>query len=111
MDNTQSLADDVEVTLSFADGRISGKSACNRYSAGITDGDNPGDILIGPTMGTRMACADHLMEIEFLFLKALGEVSSFSFHSEKLVLKGLDEDGTPFSLLFIPTGIGPKIEL
>jgi len=111
MDKNQSLPDDAEVTLSFAAGRISGKSACNRYSADITEADNPGDILIGPTMGTRMACADHLMDTESLYLKALGQVSSFSFHSGKLALNGLNDDGTSFSMLFISTGIGPRVEL
>lgn len=111
MDKRQSLPGDVEVSLSFAAGRISGRSACNRYSANITEGDNPGEILIGPTMGTRMACEEHLMEIESLYLKALAEVISFSFHSGKLALNGLKEDGTPFSLLFISTGVGPRIEL
>jgi len=98
------LPDDAEVTLSFNAGRVSGKSACNRYSAGIEEGDNPGDILIGPTMGTRMACPDHLMEIESLYLNALAQVTSFSFYSGSLALNGQDEDGKPFSLLFKPTG-------
>ena len=84
--------------------RVSGKSACNRYSAGIEEGDNPGDILIGPTMGTRMACTDYLMEIESLYLKALAQVTSFSFYSGSLALNGQDEDGKLFSLLFKPTG-------
>ena len=111
MDNNQSLPDDAEVTLSFAAGRISGRSACNRYAADVTDGDKPGEILIGPTMGTRMACAHHLMEIESLYLKALGQVTGFSFHSGKLALNGLNEDGMPFSMLFISTGMGPHIDL
>jgi len=111
MGNKQSLPGDAEVTLSFAAGRISGRSACNRYSADISDGDNPGGVQIGPTMGTRMACADHLMEIESVYLKALGLVSSFSFHSGNLSLNGLNEDGTPFSMLFTSVGMGPQIEL
>lgn len=96
------LPDDAEVTLSLNAGQISGRSACNRYSAGIEDGDNPGDILIGPTMGTRMACPEHLMEVESLYLKALAQVTSFSFYSGSLALNGQDEDGKPFSLLFKP---------
>lgn len=111
MDSNQVLPGDVEITLSYAAGRISGRSACNRYSASITDGDNPGEILIGPTMGTRMACEEHLMEFESLYLKALAKVISFSFHSGKLALNGLKEDGTPFSLLFVSTGAGPHMEL
>lgn len=110
-DDEQALSGDAEVTLSFAAGRISGRSACNRYSASTTEGDNPGEILIGPVMGTRMACEESLMEIENLYLKALAEVVSFSFHSGKLALNGLRDDGTPFSMLFISTGVGPRMEL
>ncbi len=96
------LPDDALVTLSFNAGQVSGKSACNRYSAGIEEGDNPGDILIGPTMGTRMMCPDHLMVVENLYLKALSQVASFSFYSGSLALNGQDEDEKPFSLLFKP---------
>ena len=96
------LPDDASVTLSFNAGQISGKSACNRYSAGIDEGENPGDVLVGPTMGTRMMCPDHLMEVESLYLKALSQVASFSFYSGSLALNGQDEDAKPFSLLFKP---------
>ena len=96
------LPDDARVTLSFNAGQISGKSACNRYSAGVEEGDNPGDMLIGPTMGTRMMCPDHLMAVEGLYLKALSQVAGFSFYSGSLALNGQDEDGKPFSLLFKP---------
>lgn len=99
------VPEDTVVTLTFGTGRISGKSACNRYSANIRDGDNPGDILIGESMGTRMACPDHLMEIEHLYLEALQQVTSFSFHSGSLVFDGQDTDGTTFSMLFTPAGI------
>lgn len=98
------LPDDAEVTLSFNEGQISGKSACNRYSAGIEQGDNPGDILIGPVMGTRMMCPDHLMMVESQYLKALSQLTSFSFFSGSLALNGQDEDGKPFSLLLRPAG-------
>ena len=98
------LPDDAEVTLSFSAGQISGKSACNRYSAGIEEGDNPGNFLIGPTMGTRMMCPDHLMAVESLYLKALSQLASFSFYSGSLALNGQNEDGKPFSLLFKPVG-------
>ena len=100
----QPLPGDAEVTLSFNAGRISGRSACNRYSADIREGDKPGDILIGPTMGTRMACPDHLMEVESLYLKTLTQVTSFSFFSGSLALNGQNEEGKAFSLLFKPAG-------
>ena len=104
INNGQPLAGDTEVTLSFDAGRISGKSACNRYSASIEEGENPGDILIGPTMGTRMACPDHLMEMESLYLASLAQVTRFSFNSGSLVLNGQKEDGTAISMFFTPAG-------
>lgn len=104
LDREQPMSADTGVTLSFNAGRISGKSACNRYSAEIRDGDNPGDIHIGESMATRMACPDHLMEIERLYLEALQQVTSFSFHSGSLVLNGQKTDGTTFSMLFTPAG-------
>jgi len=108
IDNGQPLAEDTVVTLSFDVGRISGKSACNRYSAGIEEGENPGDLLIGPTMGTRMACPDHLMKVENLYLAALAQVTAFSFHAGQLVLSGQDEDGSRTSLLFTAAGTPGK---
>jgi heat shock protein HslJ len=98
----QPLPADAEVTLSFGGGRVSGKSACNRYSADIKQGDSPGDILTGPAMGTRMACPVHLMEIERNYLDSLAHVRSFSFHNGKLALSGQNVDGTQFTMLFSP---------
>jgi heat shock protein HslJ len=96
----QPLPQDVEVTLSFEANRMSGKSACNRYSAKIEDGERPGELVIGPAMVTRKACPEPLMEYEMHFLDALSLVQSFSFHAGKLALNGQADDGTPFSMLF-----------
>jgi len=104
MTHEQSLPAEAEVTLAVNEGRIAGKSACNRYSAEIKDGDKPGDILIGPTMGTKMACPDPLMEVEQQYLESLAQVKSFSFASGDLVLNGQKEDGALFSMHFIPVG-------
>ncbi len=58
LNRDQTIPADIEVTLSIGGGRVSGKSACNRYSAEIKEGDKPGDIVIGASMGTRMACPE-----------------------------------------------------
>lgn len=75
-----------EVTMDFADGQVSGKSACNRYSASVEQGDTAGALKIGPVMGTRMACSGDLMELEQQYLEALSQVVGFSFQAGKLVL-------------------------
>ena len=93
-------AEGAEVTLAFASGRISGKSACNRYSASIEEGEVSGSLIIGPAMGTRMACPGELMDVERLFLAALSQVSSFSFHKGSLLMNGLSKEDKPISMLF-----------
>jgi heat shock protein HslJ len=98
----QTLIKNAEVTLNFQAGRIAGKSACNRYSATVTDGDNPGDIQIGPAMGTRMACTDYLMNVEREYLDVLSRASSFSFLTGSLLLSGQNSNGETFKLLLRP---------
>ncbi len=93
-------AEGAEVTLTFADDRISGKSACNRYSANSEDGDVPGSLIIGPVMGTRMACPGELMDVERRYLEALSQVSSFSFHNGSLSMSGMNKEDNPIRMLF-----------
>jgi heat shock protein HslJ len=100
MNTDRPVSENVEVTLAFSGDKISGKSACNRYSAGIVGGDNPGEIHIGPSMGTRMACPDELMTAESEYLEALTHVTGFSFHAGSLALTGENNDGTLFNMLF-----------
>ncbi len=57
-------------TLTFADGRISGTSGCNQYRGPIAE-PAPGTLRIGPTAGTRRACAGAAGDIEARFLKTL----------------------------------------
>lgn len=100
----QPLPQDAEVTLSFEAGRISGQSACNRYSAEIRDGERPGDIIIGQAIVTRKACPAPLMEVEMHYLDALSQVTAFSFQAGRLALNGQAADGSLFSMLFAATG-------
>jgi heat shock protein HslJ len=95
------LGQESEVTLLFADGQVSGKSACNRYSAGVEQGDAPSALKIGPAMGTRMACPGGLMDVEQQYLEALSQVTGFSFLAGQLVLNR-DEDGVPSAMVFTP---------
>ena len=100
MNNEDPLNEDAEVTLVFTGGRVAGKSACNRYSAGIEEGSSAGDISISQSMSTMMACPGELMKIEREYLHALLNVRSFSSSSDGLVLSGHREDGASFTMLF-----------
>jgi len=99
LDKEEPLTEAAEVTLVFADGKVSGKSACNRYSAAVEQGDSPGALKIGPARGTRMACPGDLMELEQQYLQALSGVTEFSFLGGKLILSG-DQDGQRFVMTF-----------
>jgi heat shock protein HslJ len=95
------IQEGAEVTLAFADGKISGKSACNRYSAGVEQGEAPGDLKIGLAMGTRMACPGDLMDLESKYLDALSRVKGFSFLAGKLLLTW-EKDGNWSAMIFAP---------
>ena len=92
---------DAAVTLAFRERQISGKSACNRNSAGVEEGEAPGDLKIGPAIGTRMACPGELMDLEHKYLDALTHVTGFSFLAGKLVLSW-EKDGVFSAMLFTP---------
>lgn len=100
MNQTVPPSEGFGITLAFVEDRIAGKSACNRYSAGINDGENPGDVIIGPAMGTRMACAKEIMQIESEYLATLTGVNSFSFLSGQLLLTGRQTDGSLVQLRY-----------
>ena len=101
LNRNEPIQEGAEVTLVFAQDRVSGKSACNRYSAGVEQGEAPGDLKIGLAMGTRMACPGELMDLEHEYLDALSRVTGFSFLAGKLVLNW-EKDGNWSTMMFTP---------
>ena len=99
LEGTGWALEDAAATLLFNDGTVSGNSGCNRYSAGIEYGPAPGEISIGPAMGTRMACPEEQMAAEHKFLDSLSRVNTFRFLAGKLALTGERESET-FTLKF-----------
>ena len=91
------LADDVPdtavISLGFADGQVSGRSACNSYFGGYT-ADDDGALSFDALGGTEMACEEPLMSLEAAYLSALASVTSFSVSSfasgDSLELAGPD---------------------
>lgn len=83
----EELTPDIEITLQVAQGRVSGKSACNRYSGNVSEGSGPGEIKAdSPMASTRMMCPPQLMDAEQRYLHALQNVAKFSFVAGKLLL-------------------------
>lgn len=75
--NGGGVIDNARLDLTFADGRVSGKSGCNNYSgAWQQDGSA---IKLGPLMGTRKACPPALMVLEGKFLATLEAATLVTF--------------------------------
>jgi heat shock protein HslJ len=65
------------VTLSFGDGRVSGRGGCNLYSGPAEVGG--GTLKFGPMISTKMACMEQgLMQQEVTYLKALQDARRYA---------------------------------
>ena len=83
--HTVPLGDDGEpVILGFQDGKVSGHTGCNRYSAGITFGPKAGRVSISHGISTRMACEPRRMEFEAAFIRAFEASTRYRLDGESL---------------------------
>lgn len=90
---------DPEITLSFLDGRMGGKSGCNTYFAAANTGPQPGDVSMGQAGGTMMACPDDVLAIEQRYLSQMGTVKKYGFLAGMLALT-YEFDGDVGVMLF-----------
>ncbi len=90
-----------EINLAFTDERVSGKGGCNRYFAGVTTGKLPGELNIGQSGSTRMACPAEVMDLEARYLDALSRVTNYGFLVGQLALTW-QKDDTRYTMLFKP---------
>lgn len=81
----------VAVDAVFEKNRVGGSSGCNRYFGGIK-GSSPYQIELGPIAGTRMMCAEAVMQVEDRYLRALQKVDQFGFLFGQLALSYQDND-------------------
>ncbi|RFF33033.1 META domain-containing protein [Wenzhouxiangella sediminis] len=80
--------EEVEISLQFDDdGRVAGRAACNRYTAGYElSGEG---LSVGPAAATKMACREPLMSLEKRFLDLLAGVQRFDIGDRgELILVG-----------------------
>jgi len=87
-DRESPVADDVEVTLRYEDGRLQGSAGCNLYSAAAVDRmEGPaGGILIGPPVSQQRACDARSMAVEERYLRLLAGTVRFGFGAGRLLL-------------------------
>jgi heat shock protein HslJ len=82
--NGEAIPEDVEITIEFSEGQISGQSACNRYFAGYTQ---EGNTLTFDQAGSSNMFCEGLMDFEGEYLLALSEVKSFESSGDTMTLK------------------------
>lgn len=69
------------VTLSFGDGRVSGRGGCNLYSGPADVGE--GTLKFGPMISTKMACLENgLMQQEVAYLNALRDARTYAIGAD-----------------------------
>lgn len=79
-----SLPQDITITATFADGRLSGKAVCNQYFA---DASIQKDSVFIKTVGaTKMLCPEHT-DIERQYLKYLQLASAYRIDKNELALQ------------------------
>jgi len=76
------------LTLSFADGAVSGRAGCNSFRATYTRDDS--HLTIGPIAATRKICAKGIMTQEQEFLAALGSTTVWAIDRGMLDLHRAD---------------------
>lgn len=76
--NGKPLAAGVVITLALDDGRIAGRSACNRYTGPYAIDTQARSLTVtGPVAGTRMACPPEVMEVENTFNTLLPKITAY----------------------------------
>lgn len=75
---------DAEAQLAFADGRLSGTAGCNRLMGSFTQSKDA--LSFAQIATTRMACAPALMQQERRLVDALGQVQTWEFSPDGLLL-------------------------
>lgn len=83
------LAEGIEISLTFDNGRLAGKTGCNRVMGNFAlTGEGLG---FGPLATTQMACPPEVMAVERATLDALAAITGFDIDAEgQLLLLGAD---------------------
>jgi heat shock protein HslJ len=84
------VPDGIEITAEFAEGRIAGRSACNRYTGPVEIDAAAGTLEAGALVSTKMACPPPQMESETRYLGVLQGVARYELADERLTLHAAD---------------------
>lgn len=110
LDQNQPALADAPVTVSFADGKISGSGGCNNYNSSFTLAENnPFGMTISPVAATKKACPDPILNQETAYFTALAKVSQWGYRIGRLVMYYDNGQGKLGTLLFVPPAQEPEM--
>jgi len=88
----QEIDDDTDISFTFGQQMVSGKSGCNSYSTAAKE-PSAGKLKIAASMAaTMMACPDKQMNLEQQFLQRLGQVESYRWMGDYMTLEWQDNE-------------------
>jgi heat shock protein HslJ len=90
---------DPAVTLQYRDSALAGRGGCNRYTAAVKPGAQPGEISIPRIVATRMSCPGSADALEHRYLRQLEAVQRYTFRAGRLLLTYKSEN-RPQSMTF-----------
>ncbi|MEZ4769616.1 MAG: serine hydrolase [Caldilineales bacterium] len=98
------VSPDAAITLSFADGKITGSGGCNTYiSRFILGNDNPFVMTTSPVVATQMACPEPVLDQETAFFSALDGAAQWGYEFGHMALYYPDQESGAYGrLLFAP---------
>jgi|GEM_PF-1259878 len=76
---------ETEITITFADGSVTGSAGCNTYVGGYTLDEN-NIVTIGEIATTRIGCEDDIAFQEGTFLEALASAETITLEGESLFI-------------------------
>ena len=85
------------LVLDLEEAHVAGSTGCNRLAGSFALSED--ELRFGPLVTTRMACAEHVMQLETAFLAALARVTSYELDGSSLTL--LEGENASVKLSFI----------
>jgi heat shock protein HslJ len=105
----QPVLTDTEVTLTFADGQISGSGGCNNYTADFST-DEPAVLAIGPVVATRMACPEPILDQVTAYFSALENATQWGYLVGRLAIYYATDEPGYNALVFEPAAEPPAMD-
>ena len=92
------------VSLQLEEGKVTGSTGCNQYTATFAPGEHPGQVRVTDVTTSNRTCAGPASDLEKKYLAALRGVRGWGFYLGQLAVTWQDAGGPARTLLFSRQG-------